>query len=70
MKARATKVVINPRQENVAPVTCAPDAPYREGAAPRNQPADACKVIFPRSSASARKYATKPIPRAAGVLKV
>jgi hypothetical protein len=34
MKARATKVVINPRQENVAPVTCAPDVPYREDKLP------------------------------------
>lgn len=62
MKARATKVVINPRQKGIDPVTCAPDAPYREGALPRNQPADACSIIFPRSSASARKYATRPIP--------
>ncbi len=29
---------------------------------PKNQPANACSITFRRSSASARKYATKPIP--------
>jgi hypothetical protein len=43
-------------------VACVPDAPYVEGASPRNQPADACSITFGRSSASARKYATGPIP--------
>jgi len=62
MKARATKVVINPQQEGIKSTTCLADSPYREGALPKNQPADACSIIFKRSSASARKYATKPIP--------
>jgi len=62
MRARATKVVINPQQQGIKSTTCLADSPYREGALPRNQPADACSIIFPRSSASARKYATKPIP--------
>jgi hypothetical protein len=62
MRAEATKVVIDPQQKGIKSVTCVPDAPYREGVSPSKQPADACSIIFPRSSASARKYATKPIP--------
>ena len=62
MQARASKITINPQQEGIKAVTCDPDTPYIEGASPKNQPDNACKIVFPRSSASARKYATKPIP--------
>ena len=62
MRARATQVVINPQQEGIKSEVCVPDAPYTEGAKPKDQPADACSITFPRSSASARKFATKPIP--------
>jgi len=62
MEARATAITIDPNQEGIPATTCAPSTPYREGAAPKDQPADACSITFPRSSASARKYATKPIP--------
>jgi hypothetical protein len=62
MKARATQITIDPRQRGIKSATCDPETPYIEGASPKNQPANACKIIFDRSSASARKYATKPIP--------
>lgn len=62
MRARATKVVVNPQQEGIPPVTCDPSTPYREGAKPKDQPANACQIVFPRTSASARKLATRPIP--------
>jgi len=62
MRARATKIVVDPRQEGIKAATCDPETPYREGADPKDQPANACSITFERSSASARKYATKPIP--------
>jgi len=62
MEARATSITIDPNQQGIPGTTCVPSTPYREGAAPKDQPADACSITFPRSSASARKYATKPIP--------
>lgn len=62
MEARATRIVIDPRQSDMKAVTCDPDASYRAGASSSNQPANACKMIFKRSSASARKYATREIP--------
>jgi hypothetical protein len=62
MRAEATSITIDPNQQGIAPVTCDPSTPYREGASARNQPAGACSITFARSSASARKYATKPIP--------
>jgi hypothetical protein len=62
MEARATKIVIDPRQSDMKPVTCDPDASYRAGASSSNQPANACKITFKRSSASARKYSTRDIP--------
>ena len=62
MEARATKIVIDPRQSDMKAVTCDPEASYREGASSHDQPANACKLIFERSSASARKYANRDIP--------
>jgi hypothetical protein len=62
MQARATSVTIDPNQQGIAPVKCTPSTPYREGVTPANQRPDACSITFPRSSASARKLATKPIP--------
>lgn len=62
MRARATKVVVDPQQKGIPAVTCDPSTPYLEGAKPKDQPADACQITFPRSSASARKYDTRGIP--------
>ncbi len=62
MRARATSVSIDPNQEGIKGVRCAPDTPYREGADADEQPEDACSITFPRSSASARELATEPIP--------
>lgn len=62
MRAEATAITINPNQKGIPSVSCRPDTPYREGASPANQPEGACDINFPRSSASARKYATDPIP--------
>jgi hypothetical protein len=62
MEARATKIVVDPRQDDIKPVTCDPDASYREGASPSHQPANACSITFKRSSASARKYSNRDIP--------
>lgn len=62
MRAEATKIVVDPNQKGIPSTTCQPDTPYRAGARPSQQPAGACSITFPRSSASARKYATKPIP--------
>ena len=55
-------MTIDPHQKGIPSTTCAADTPYTEGASPSEQPADACKITFPRSSASARKYATDKIP--------
>jgi hypothetical protein len=62
MEARATKIVIDPRQTDIKPETCDPEASYLPGVLPRNQPANSCKITFERSSASARKYANRHIP--------
>ncbi|WP_456696067.1 hypothetical protein [Aeromicrobium sp. P5_D10] len=62
VRARVAKIVIDPNQAGVKAVTCDPSTPYIEGASPKNQPAAACSIVFPRSSASARKFATKEIP--------
>lgn len=62
MRAEATGITIDPQQKGIPPVTCRPDTPYREGASPASQPDGACDITFPRSSASARTYATEPIP--------
>ncbi|VXC43201.1 hypothetical protein [Aeromicrobium sp. 9AM] len=62
MEARATKIVIDPRQTDIKPETCDPEASYLPGVLPRSQPANACKITFKRSSASARKYANREIP--------
>ncbi len=62
MRAEATGITVDPNQQGIPSVNCSPATPYREGASPANQPAEACDINFPRSSASARKYATEPIP--------
>lgn len=62
MRAQATKITVDPNQRGIKPVTCDPSTPYVAGAAPAAQPKAACSITFPRSSASARKYATEPIP--------
>lgn len=62
MRARATELVIDPNQEGIDPVTCSPATPYNPGAGPEGQPADACVITFPRSSASAQELNTEPIP--------
>ncbi len=62
MRAEATGITVDPNQKGIPSVTCSPATPYREGASPGNQPEDACDINFPRSSASARTYATEPIP--------
>lgn len=62
MRAEATGITVDPNQQGIASVNCRPDTPYREGVSPANQPEGACDINFPRSSASARKYATEPIP--------
>lgn len=61
MEARATSIRIDPNQEGIPAIECDPETPYVQGARPADQPADACSMIFPRSSASARALATKPI---------
>ncbi|WP_374999723.1 hypothetical protein [Aeromicrobium sp. CTD01-1L150] len=62
MQAQATSITIDPNQEGIDAVTCDPDTPYIDGADPDQQPAEACSITFPRSSASARELATEPIP--------
>ncbi|MEH3032838.1 MAG: hypothetical protein PGN07_02070 [Aeromicrobium erythreum] len=62
LRAEATRIRIDPNQKGIAPITCRPDTPYREGAAAGDQPEGACRIVFPRSSASARKLSTVPIP--------
>ncbi|MEJ7634968.1 hypothetical protein [Aeromicrobium sp.] len=62
MRARATEIRIDANQRGIPAVTCDPTTPYTVGAKPSAQPAGACKITFPRSSASARKYATDGIP--------
>jgi hypothetical protein len=62
MRAQATGITVDPNQKGIASTTCRPDTPYREGATAAGQPAGACQITFPRSSASARTYATEPIP--------
>ena len=62
IRAVGKKITIDPHQRGIKSTTCAADAPYTEGAPPSRQPADACKITFPRSSASARRYATDEIP--------
>jgi hypothetical protein len=62
MRAEATKIVVDPNQRGIPATTCQPGTPYRDGARPADQPSGACSITFPRSSASARKYATRPIP--------
>jgi hypothetical protein len=62
IRATGQQVKIDPHQQGIPSTTCPADTPYKEGAKPSEQPADACKITFPRSSASARKYATDKIP--------
>jgi hypothetical protein len=62
MRAEATSITIDPQQEGIPPKTCEANTPYLEGVPPSRQPPGTCRITFPRSSASARKYATKPIP--------
>jgi hypothetical protein len=62
MEARATSITINPNQQGIPTAVCDPSTPYVEGASAKNQPEGSCFITFPRSSASARKLATKPIP--------
>lgn len=62
MRAQATKIRINPMQRGIGRVECDPATPYREGRPASEQPADACSIVFPRSSASARANALEPIP--------
>lgn len=62
LQAKATKIHIDPNQKGIKDVTCSADTPYQEGAPADEQPGDACKITFPRTSASAEKYATKSIP--------
>jgi hypothetical protein len=62
MRAQATRITVDPNQKGIDSTSCGPGTPYREGGSPADQPAGACQITFPRSSASARKYATEPIP--------
>ncbi|HET9499911.1 MAG TPA: hypothetical protein VFO98_06595 [Marmoricola sp.] len=62
MRAQATRITIDPNQEGMDPVVCAPSTPYIPRAAPGDQPDGACAITFPRSSASARTYSTVPMP--------
>lgn len=62
MEARATSITINPNQQGIPTAVCDPSTPYVEGASAKNQPEGSCFITFPRSSASARQLATKPIP--------
>jgi hypothetical protein len=62
MVARAVRVRVDPRQRDLPPVTCSPDASYLPGRPAAEQPAGSCSITFPRSSASARRLATRPIP--------
>lgn len=62
LRAEARSIRIDPNQKGIKSTECAPGTPYREGARPAQQPAEACSITFPRSSASARKLATEPIP--------
>lgn len=62
MRAEATRITVQPNQTGIPPIYCDPSTPYVEGAAPKDQPANACAITFPRSSASARKFATEAIP--------
>src|SRR5699024_3588343 len=62
MRATATKINIDPNQKDMKPVTCDAGAPYAKGKPASAQPADACKMTFKRTSASARQRATESIP--------
>lgn len=62
MIAEATKVVVDPRQKDIEPVTCDPGTPYAEGRPATAQPADACKLIFKRSSAMSEQFSEVPVP--------
>lgn len=62
MQAQARKIVIDPNQKDLKAVTCGPETPYRPKATAAEQPDGACSITFPRSSASARKLATREIP--------
>lgn len=62
IEAKAVDLVVDPNQEDVKGIHCAVDTPYTVGAAPSQQPAEACSITFPRSSASAEKYSKVPFP--------
>lgn len=65
MTATGSRLSIDPNQTDMSPVDCAPDTPYDPGAA--TQPADACSIDFPRSSASASRLEnpSDPMPATA-----
>ena len=52
LRAEATRVLVDPQQRDMGPVTCGPE----------HQRPRTCTLVFPRSSASARLQATEPIP--------
>ncbi|RYZ14171.1 MAG: hypothetical protein EOO70_07890 [Myxococcaceae bacterium] len=62
MIARATKVIVDPRQKDMEAITCVPGTPYREGQPANQQPADACKMIFERSSALTEQFTKVKLP--------
>lgn len=61
IQAEATKIIIDPRQKDMEPVTCEPSTPYNENVSSANQPEGACKILFKRSSASAEQYSEVPL---------
>lgn len=63
MTARATRIQLNPHQQGMDELPC-PDVttPYDPRAALTDQPAGACKIVFPRSSASAQQLSDIEIP--------
>lgn len=61
IQAQATKIVIDPRQKDMEPVTCQPSTPYNENVSSSHQPPGACKILFERSSASAQQYSEVPL---------
>lgn len=55
MTARGDGITVDPNQTDMSPVDCAPGTPYDPQAGPGDQPAGACSIDFPRSSASAAR---------------
>lgn len=57
--AEAKDITVEPNQKGIPGIHCDPGTPYTEGAPASQQPAKACQITFPRSSASAQKLTTK-----------